>query len=222
MSDHPLYAALYDRMCAPAEAAGLADRRRRLLAPATGRVLEVGAGTGHNLAHYPAAVTEVVALEPDGAMRRRLERRLGECGAPVRVVAAGIDDADLEPGSFDTAVSTLTLCTVPDADSAARRIAELLTPQGRLLFLEHVRSPGLAGVVQRGLTPAWKRLVPGCHLDRDVTMSIRRAGLMIGDVERFRLPLVRVLADYGVQGEARRPRVAPPVEPGHYPRRVPA
>ncbi|HET6810057.1 MAG TPA: class I SAM-dependent methyltransferase [Acidimicrobiales bacterium] len=220
MRDHRLYAAVYDRMTAPAEAAGLAERRRRLLAGATGRVLEVGGGTGHNLAHYTAA-TEVVVLEPDGAMRRHLENRLHTCPVPVRVVAAGIEDPGLgdlgvADGAFDTVVCTLVLCTVPDEDAAAGRIARLLAPDGRVLFLEHVLGPGARGLVQRMVTPLWRVMVPGCHLDRDPVPALRRAGLLPSDYERVHLPL-GPLASPGVVGTAVRSRSKPLVEPGSYP-----
>lgn len=222
MRDHPIFAAVYDRMTAAAEAAGLADRRRRLLAGATGRVLEVGGGTGHNLPYYEAA-TEVVVLEPDGAMRRRLVPRLADCPVPARVVAAGIDEPDLaaqgvEDHSFDTVVCTLVLCTVPDLDAAVRRIRELLAPEGRVLFLEHVRGPGTRGAVQRMVTPVWRVLVPGCHLDRDPVGALRRAGLGPTDYERVDLPL-GPLASPGVVGTAREWLAAALVEPGQYPAR---
>ena len=222
MRDHRIYAAVYDRMTAPAEAAGLADRRRALLAGATGRVLEVGGGTGHNLPYYTAA-TEVVVLEPDGAMRRHLEGRLGTCPVPARMVAAGIDDPGLEhlgvgEGSFDTVVCTLVLCTVPDDQAAAARIAGLLAPGGRVLFLEHVRGPGARGVVQHLVTPLWRRVVPGCHLDRDPVIALRRAGLLPADYERVHLPL-GPLASPGVVGTAVARQAEPLAEPGAYPRR---
>lgn len=222
MRDHPIYAAVYDRMTAPAEAAGLGERRRELLAGARGRVLEVGGGTGHNLPWYSAA-TEVVVLEPDGAMRRRLAERLPECPVPARVVAAGIDHPDLaglvvEDHAFDTVVCTLVLCTVPDLDAAARRIAGLLAPEGRLLFLEHVRAPGARGVVQRLVTPLWRVLVPGCHLDRDPVPALRRAGLLPDRYDRVHLPL-GPLASPGVVGTAVARRAEPLVPPGRYPLR---
>ena len=220
MQDHPLFAAAYDRLTASAELHGLAARRRRLLAGATGRVLEVGGGTGHNLVWYSAAA-EVVVLEPDGAMRRRMEPRLGDCPAPARVVAAGIDHPDLaslgvEDRSFDTVVCTLVLCTVPDLDAAARRIRDLLAPGGRVLFLEHVRDLGARGVLQRLVTPAWRVVVPGCHLDRDPLPALRRAGLYPGDYERVHLPL-GPLASAGLVGSAGERRAEPLAEPGRYP-----
>src|SRR3954451_22890138 len=146
MRDHPLFAAVYDRLTMPAEAAGLAERRRRLLSAARGRVLEVGAGTGHNLPHYQAGDVESVTLiEPDGAMRRHLAERLATCAVTLEVIPDTIEDARLDAGSFDTVVCTLVLCTVPDLDAAMARIRSLLRPDGRLLFLEHVRAPGGRG-----------------------------------------------------------------------------
>lgn len=216
VTDHPLYAALYDRMCASAEAGGLSDLRRGLLVGARGKVLEVGGGTGSNLAHYGAAES-VMVLEPDGAMRRKLQARLGECPVPVEVMAAGIDEADLASAAFDTIVCTLVLCTVPDLDRALRRIRTLLAPGGRLLFLEHTAAPGGWGIAQRLADPLWHRLVPGCHLDRDPITGLRRAGLLVADYDRIPLPLVPGLLDAGVLGFAMEPAVPPPVPVGTYP-----
>ena len=214
--EHRIYAALYDRLCGPAEAAGLGDLRASLLAGATGRVLEVGGGTGANLVHYSAAAS-VTVLEPDRAMARRLEPRLGECPVPARLVTAGIDDAELDEGSFDTVVCTLVLCTVPDLDAAVRRIERLLASGGRVLFLEHTASAGGWGVVQVLVDPVWKRAVPGCHLHRDPVTALRRAGLLVDRYERVDLPLVPGLLSAGAVGSAVRPRTAAPVVPGTYP-----
>ena len=215
--EHPLYAAAYDRLCASAEAAGLAQRRADLLADATGRVLEVGGGTGHNLPWYSAA-DSVVVLEPDAAMCRRLEPRLADCPAPATLLAAGIDEADLEEASFDTVVCTLVLCTVPDLDRAVARIRRLLAPGGRLLFLEHTAAPGGWGLVQRAVDPLWHRAVPGCHLHRDPVSAIRRSGLMVAGYDRIDLPLVPGLLRAGVVGTARERTADIPVTPGTYPR----
>ncbi|MHB1925033.1 MAG: class I SAM-dependent methyltransferase [Acidimicrobiales bacterium] len=216
--DHPLYAAAYDRLCASAEAAGLAERRAALLAGATGRVLEVGGGTGHNLRWYSAA-DSVVVLEPDASMVRRLEPRLADCPVPATLIRAGIEEADLQDGSFDTVVCTLVLCTVPDLDRAVARIRRLLAPAGRLLFLEHTAAPGGWGLVQRALDPLWHRAVPGCHLHRDPVSAIRRSGLMVAGYDRIDLPLVPGLLRAGVVGTACERTADPPVPAGTYPRR---
>lgn len=202
MNDHRLFAAAYDAALAPAQRAGLADRRRRLLSPARGRVLEVGAGTGLNLDHYPAAVDRLELLEPNAAMRSRLARRVSRSSIPVEVHAGTLDDAPVPAGVFDTVVATLVLCTVPDLAAALDRIADLLAPGGQLLFLEHGRSPGLRGRVQALTTPAWRRLAGGCRLDRDVPVALRGAGFVISDIERFRLPRSGPLLAPAVQGVA--------------------
>jgi SAM-dependent methyltransferase len=203
MVDHPFCAATYDHFLARTEERGLAERRHRLLAGAGGRVLEIGAGTGLNIAHYPSdGISEVVALEPDGAMRRRLLPRLAGVGAPYRVEEAGIDQARLADGSFDTIVSTLVLCTVPDIDRAARQIRRWMAPSGRLLFLEHGRGPGWLGWAQTAVTPAWSLMAAGCHLNRDVLSALRRADLFVTDCERFALPGGGPLLASCVQGIA--------------------
>jgi SAM-dependent methyltransferase len=202
MPDHPLFAALYDHVMGPAERAGLALRRARLLAAASGRVLEVGAGTGANLAHY-REVESVTLLEPDGAMRRRLEVAAAGAAVPVEVVDAAVEGARLDDGGFDTVVSTLTLCSVSSVPEALASIRRLLRPGGRLLFLEHVAAPGLRGEMQRLATPVWSRLAAGCHPHRDIPAAIRAAGFAITDLERFAMPRSNPLIRPTVQGIAR-------------------
>jgi SAM-dependent methyltransferase len=204
MADHPLFAATYDRFMARTEVRGLADRRRRLLAGARGRVLEIGAGTGLNIAQYPlSGVSRVVALEPDAAMRRRLMPRLASAGLSFEVVPAGIDEARFDDGEFDTIVSTLVLCTVPDVESAARQIRRWLAPEGQFLFLEHVHALGLWGHAQQAVTPVWSLAAGGCHLNRDTLGALRRADLFVTDCERFALPAGGPLLASCVQGIAR-------------------
>ena len=221
MKEHRFFAAVYDRVMASAEAAGLGDRRRQLLSGATGRVLEVGGGTGLNLAHYTAA-SEVVVLEPDPAMVRKLTPKLGRAPVPARAVTAGIDDPDLarfgiEDGGFDTIVCTLVLCTVPDLGEAARALHRRLRPDGLVLFLEHVLAPTRGRrAAQRLANPLWGRLAAGCHLDRDPVPALRQAGFMVGDYDRIFLPL-GPLAGPGVVGTATVRKADLLVEPGTYP-----
>src|SRR5579859_3819477 len=209
MSDrpyHPLFAALYDRMMTTSEDKGLADRRRTLLSAAKGRVLEIGAGTGLNLTHYPVGpIDSIVALEPDAAMRRRLLTRAGAGDAPVpyEVHEAGVDEAVFPDGSFDTVVTTLALCTVPDQDRAVAAIRRWLAPDGRLLFLEHVRATGLSGRLQSAVDPLWRYIMAGCHLDRDTLAVLRRSDLAVTDCERFAMPAAGMLLSTCVQGVAR-------------------
>lgn len=188
MHDHPLFAAMYDRAMAPVERGGLTERRRRLLSRAAGRVLELGAGTGANLALYPpAAVAEVVALEPDGAMRRHLVDKVGRASVPVEVHAAALPDA-FDDASFDTVVATLVLCTVPDAARTLAAVRRVLKPGGTFLFLEHVRGTGWTARFQRGADPLWRHLAAGCHSSRDTVRAVAAAGFSIDDLEHFRMP----------------------------------
>ena len=201
MSNHRFFAAFYDAVSRAADRPGLAERRRRLLSAAAGRVLEVGAGTGLNLAHY-RDVDEVVALEPDDAMRRRMEQRLGAAMVPIEVHATTLDDAPFPDNSFDTVVATLVLCSVPDLPAALGRIRRLLKPDGRVLFLEHVAGTGARLVLQRAKTPVWKRVNAGCHLNRDTAAAIRAAGFLITDIERHRIP-ANPFTGLTIQGVAR-------------------
>lgn len=203
MADHPVFAAFYDRVSRAADAAGLAARRATLLSAARGRVLEVGAGNGLNLPHYPAAVSGVVALEPDGAMRRRLVPAAAAVAPlPVEIVAAPLEDASLEAGGFDTIVCTLVLCTVPDLAAGLGHIRELLAPGGQVLFLEHVKATGARAAIQTAATPLWRRAMAGCRLDRDTPKAMRDAGLVITDLERFRTSPVDPFTAAMVQGRA--------------------
>jgi SAM-dependent methyltransferase len=182
---HPIYAALYDPLMGLQDRAGLAARRRRLVADATGEVVEVGGGTGRNIPHY-RGVDRVVVLEPDEAMRRRLLAKVPSAPVPVEVHETTIEDTVLPDGFADTVVASLVLCTVPDAATALDRIRRLLDPDhGKLLFLEHVHSPGWRGRLQELVTPVYRRTIgAGCHLDRPTLDSIRAAGFVITDCQR--------------------------------------
>jgi len=126
MKEHPLFAAVYDRLTAKAERTWLASRRARLIAQARGEVLEIGAGTGANLRHY-RDVTRVVVSEPDPAMRRRLTRHLASVTVPVEVSDAPAEHLGFPDGSFDTVVSTLVLCSVADPEAALAELEPLTT-----------------------------------------------------------------------------------------------
>jgi ubiquinone/menaquinone biosynthesis C-methylase UbiE len=172
-------ALVYDPFLALGERRGMAARRRALLASARGRVLELGAGTGLNLAHYPA-VAELVLSEPDPAMRGRLERRLARAGRPARVVAAGAEALPFADGAFDTVVSTMVLCTVQDLDAALAEVRRVLAPGGRLLLIEHVRasSPRLERWQDR-LAGAWGAFADGCRCNQPTVERLEAAGLRV-------------------------------------------
>jgi ubiquinone/menaquinone biosynthesis C-methylase UbiE len=184
---HPIYAALYDPVGASAERRWMGGRRRRLLAGARGAVLEIGGGTGANLAHY-RDVDRVTIAEPDPFMRNRIGPKLEDARVPVEVAAAGAEALPFPDGSFDTVVSTLVLCTVPDQEAALDEVRRVLRPGGRLLFIEHVRATGSAARWQDRLEPLWRRLFGGCHPNRDTVAAIEEAGFEIEMFESFYPP----------------------------------
>jgi SAM-dependent methyltransferase len=172
----PVGARLYDPFLSLAESRGMAARRARLLAEARGRVLEIGAGTGLNLEHYPTHVEEVVLTEPVAAMVRRLAGRAGASPLPTPITVARAERLPFPDDSFDTVVSTLVLCTVPDPTTALTELRRVLRPTGRLLFCEHVRSesPRLARW-QTSLRGGWAVFAQGCRPDRRLLEMISDA-----------------------------------------------
>jgi len=209
VAGHPFFAAAYDAALAPVEALGLAAQRRQLLAGARGRVLEVGGGTGLNLAHYLPSVTEVVVSEPDEAMRRRMAGRVAAADVAVSLVDSGVPGLAFDDASFDTVVCTLVLCTLAEPAAGLAELRRLVRDDGQVLFLEHVLGPPVTARVQRALAPAWARLAGGCRLDRDPIAGLRRAGFVVTDCERL-APLGRASAGLVVRGRAV-PRLTPAV-----------
>jgi ubiquinone/menaquinone biosynthesis C-methylase UbiE len=181
-----LGARMYDPFLALAERRGMTSRRRALLSSARGRVLELGAGTGLNLAHYPAELDELVLTEPEPAMRARLERRLARSGREATIVAAPAEALPFADGAFDTVVSTLVLCTVRDPQAAIREVRRVLAPGGRLLFAEHVRaaSPRLARWQDR-LAGPWAAFAQGCRCNVPTDTLLARE-LRLRRIERDR------------------------------------
>lgn len=154
--------------------------RELVCAAATGRVLEVGFGSGHNLPHYPASVTEVLAVEPSDLAWDRARPRVESFDGLVRRI--GLDGADLpvETGSVDTVVSTWTMCTIPDITAAVGEMLRVLRPDGTLLYVEHVSSAHpWVGRIQRGVQPFWGPVAGGCHLDRDIEGLLSAGGFTV-------------------------------------------
>jgi SAM-dependent methyltransferase len=172
------FAVMYDPFLWVGERAGLRAQREELLSRARGRTVEIGAGTGLNLPHYPDDLDELVLVEPDGAMRVRLEKRLGRSCRQARVVDAPAERLPFADGSVDTVVSTFVLCTVDAPDLALREIARVLRPDGQLLFIEHVRSESPTLVYwQDRLAVPWRHFAAGCRCNRATAELIVTCGL---------------------------------------------
>ncbi len=169
-----LFAALYDRGARHAEEAGLSERRHNLLSGLDGDVLEVGAGTGLNLAHYSPAA-RLVLLEPDPHMRRKLDERVRELGSSVEIVEGVAEDLPFAEASFDAVVGTLVLCSVGDLDRALSEIRRILRPGGRLLLIEHVRGEGRTARLQDVIAPL-SRAFFSCSPNRRTADAVRAAG----------------------------------------------
>lgn len=194
---------LIDKACGLKQ---VGHQRAALVPQARGEVLEVGFGSGLNLAHYdPRQVSRLWALEPSAGMRRKAQTRIDASGLPVHWLDLDGDRIPLDKDSVDTIVITYTLCTIPDAPRALQEMRRVLRPEGLLLFSEHGVAPEAA--VRRWqdrLTPAWRTLAGGCHLNRDVTAMLQEAGFELLSLEAAYLPSAPRIAGYNYRGVARR------------------
>lgn len=162
----------------------MAKVRRRALAAARGRVLEIGLGNGHNLAEYPAAVTAVVGVDPSPLSARLMRRQTARVGFPVTVQRASAEALPFADRSFDTVAMTWTLCTIPDPARALAEMRRVLRPGGQLCFVEHGLSPD-PGVArwQRRLDPLQRKIGGGCHLTRKIDALITAAGFQFDSLD---------------------------------------
>jgi ubiquinone/menaquinone biosynthesis C-methylase UbiE len=201
---HPLFARVYARVGHLMDAE-IGDHRRRLLADLSGRVLEVGAGNGLNFPHYPATVTEVLAVEPEPYLRHLALAAARQTPVPIRVVDGTAEALPAPDAAVDTVVASLVLCTVTDLDQGLAETRRVLRPGGRLRFYEHVRAqdPRLARWQDR-LERPWGWLAGGCHPNRDTVAAITAAGLRVVQLDRFDLQAMPVLARPHVLGVAER------------------
>ena len=183
---HPRFARMYERISRESERRGTAEHRDRALAGLAGRVIEVGAGNGLNFGHYPNSVTEVLAVEPEDRLRALAEQAATQAPVPVRVVPGHADALPAADATFDAAVASLVLCSVPQVAGALAEIRRVLIPGGELRFFEHVRSGWpLLGLLQDAITPLWSAAAGGCHPNRDTAAAIRTAGFHIEQLDRF-------------------------------------
>jgi len=178
-------------------------QREKVVPLASGRVLEVGIGTGLNLRHYDKSrVSAIVGVDPAAEMHPLAAKRIARAGLDVRLLALSAERIPLEDASFDTVVATYTLCSIPDAVAALREMRRVLKPGGRLLFCEHGRAPD-ASVRrwQERLQPYWGPLAGGCHLGRDIPALLVEAGFACPQLQSMYLPGPRALS-YNYWGEA--------------------
>jgi ubiquinone/menaquinone biosynthesis C-methylase UbiE len=154
--------------------------RRRVIGAAEGRVLEIGIGSGLNLPSYGANATSLIGLDPSPRLLEKTRERAERIGARVTLMEGSAEAIPLHAASVDTVVTTWTLCSIPNAPVALAEMRRVLTPSGRLLFVEHGRSPDArVRWWQDRLTPMWKRIGGGCHLNRPMAELIQGAGFRL-------------------------------------------
>src|ERR1700761_151175 len=204
---HPLFARIWT-MIAAHETDQMRESRRENLAGLSGRVLEVGAGTGSNFAFYPDTVEQVVAVEPEQQLVVLAREAAAIAPVPIEVTNRTVESFSAD-APFDAVVFSLVLCSVNEPDSVLRQALSLLRPGGELRYFEHVASKGVRGGFQRlvDVTSLWPRLCGNCHAHRHTEQSIRSAGF---DIENTRTEhpfpaWVPVPTSEFVIGRARRP-----------------
>lgn len=181
-------------------------QRRKVVPRASGRVLEIGFGAGHNLPFYDAAKVERIwALEPAKEMRARAARRVAASPIPLEFLDLPSERIPLESEAADTILITYTMCTIPDVMTALGEMRRVLKPAGRMIFCEHGEAPD-DGVRrwQRLATPAWKMIGGGCHVGRPIPKLIRDAGFTVEDMETMYLPGTPRFAGFNYWGSASR------------------
>ena len=204
-----LFALYYPRLLEIAERAGQRETRHQLIGQATGRTLELGAGSGVNLPHYTAAVSELIVTEPSPEMLGHLRKALADdppAAAKVRLVQTGAEELPFDDSSFDTVVATFILCTIPDPSRTVAEVVRLLRPGGRYLFLEHVHAGKgtLLGAFQDLVERPHTYIAAGCHPNRHTAQLIESSGLEVESLERGRQPRAPLTVRPTIIGSARR------------------
>jgi ubiquinone/menaquinone biosynthesis C-methylase UbiE len=175
---------IYDRVMGPLEWLGLRHWRKKAIADAHGLVLEIGIGTGLNLTWYPK-VGGLIGLDPDWGMLQKAAQRSEKHSTPLSLLCGSAENLPFQPATFDTAISTLVFCSVPDPVKGLGEIRRVLKPSGKFLMLEHVRARSeTLGRLQDALTPPWARIARGCHLNRPTLELAQAAGFSIEHVKK--------------------------------------
>jgi ubiquinone/menaquinone biosynthesis C-methylase UbiE len=188
--EHPLFAR-FAAFIAASEGTVEHDRRRETLAGLSGRVIEIGSGSGPNFPHYPDAVSELIAVEPEAHLRDKAKAAASESGRPIQVIDAVADRLPFADARFDAAVAVLVLCSVPSQAAALAELHRVVRPGGELRFYEHVIGTSKRlSVLQRSLAPGLAKVFGGCRADRDTGAAIADAGF---EVERQRRFLIRAI-----------------------------
>ncbi|MDC0771947.1 class I SAM-dependent methyltransferase [Streptomyces sp. HD] len=213
---HPLFARFYARISVNAETRmGMGDIRERLLAGLSGRVIEIGAGNGLNFSHYPSAVSEVVAIEPERLLRKLAQESALRAGVPVDVVPGAAEALPVKSEAFDAVVLSLVLCSVRDVSRALGEVRRVLRPGGVVRFFEHGRGGGPAmHFTQRALDrTVWPLVSGGCHVSREPVAALRTAGFELGPYRQVMMPENGPVlpSSYCVLGTAWRPAEEQPV-----------
>ena len=208
-----MFAAWYPTLMEQIERNGQAAIRHDHLAAATGRVLEIGAGSGLSVHHYPADLEQLVLLEPNSAFRARLRELLDGTQVTATIVDGDVHDLPYPDSTFDTVTASLVFCSVQDPARALAEVHRVLRPGGRFLFHEHVRGGPVRGVVQDLLTPLHRRLADGCHADRDFVALLASSPLHVESVEHLRMPTWIPTLVPLVVGAARRDAIDPAPQP---------
>ncbi|MDF1662581.1 MAG: class I SAM-dependent methyltransferase [Planctomycetota bacterium] len=200
------FAPFYDRFMRASEEACLISWRKELLAKASGKTLEIGAGTGANLDSYPAHIQDLTLLEPDNAMRGLLEKRIASGSFKATICANSATELPFPDNHFDTVLCTLVLCSIPDQHRALQEIKRVLKPGGCFLFLEHGAAPEDSSRLnwQRRLEPLWKIFAGGCRLTRRADKDIEGSGLIIEEIQRESMRKALPITRPTVRGLARK------------------
>lgn len=183
----------YDLLMHPLEIGKFRAIRKSLIQKAKGNVLEIGSGTGFNFPYYTQA-EKVIGIEPNLTMREQSFKRVKEAKIPIEVISADAQALPFSENTFDTVVGTLVLCTIPNPEKALYEIRRVCRPNGQVLFFEHVRlEHPLLERLQDWVTPLWKQVCDGCHLNRETLNTIKKAGLTIVNIARYNNGLLLVV-----------------------------